>query len=95
MSIEKLSTSRELASILGIAQITVQRLAARGDLPGRKVAGRWRFNLKEVETHLSQKVNEEDTYSDEMKSFLESLKSIHAEIEQVRDEIRNMHRGRR
>jgi len=91
MSFEKLSTSRELASILGIAQITVQRLAARGELPARKVAGKWRFSLSEVEAHLSRKVE-----TGEMKDVafsLETIRSIQAKLEQVRKDLRRLHRG--
>lgn len=49
---EKLIGSRVLAKHLGVTQLTVQRLAARGELPSRKVGGRYRFRVSEVERWL-------------------------------------------
>ncbi len=45
---------RELASYLGVATITVYRLTEKGDLPGHKVGGQWRFMRDEVEDWLRQ-----------------------------------------
>ena len=41
-----------LAHFLGVARITVYRLAERRDLPGHKIGGQWRFLRDEVDRWL-------------------------------------------
>ena len=53
MSLETL-TGNEVAQILRISRDTVYRLAARGELPGRKVGRIWRFTRKAIENYLSE-----------------------------------------
>jgi PTS system nitrogen regulatory IIA component len=45
-----------LAAFLHIAPAQVLRLANRGDLPGRKVGGQWRFSVAEVHHWLEQRI---------------------------------------
>lgn len=40
---DRVMTVREVARYLNVDEKTVYRLVARGDLPGFKVAGTWRF----------------------------------------------------
>ena len=42
-------TVDEVAQYLRLGRRVVYRLAQQGDLPGRKIANRWRFHLREVE----------------------------------------------
>jgi len=44
----------ELAGLYGVTPAAVRRLAAAGCLPGRKVDGRWRFVLAEVEQYVGR-----------------------------------------
>ena len=95
---DKLLTSDELASILGIAQITVQRMAARGEIPGKRVAGMWRFDIQEVRTHLSQKSeteneSEDPTKHDPFDDLAKTLDSIQADVRLVRDCICGPRKG--
>ena len=42
-------TVRDVATYLNVVEKTVYRLAKRGDLPGFKVAGTWRFKPSDVD----------------------------------------------
>ena len=42
-------TVRDVAAYLNVVEKTVYRLAKRGDLPGFKVAGTWRFKPSDVD----------------------------------------------
>ena len=42
-------TVRDVASHLNVDEKTVYRLAQRGELPGFKVAGTWRFRRSDLE----------------------------------------------
>jgi excisionase family DNA binding protein len=45
---DKLLTPAEVGEILGVHPKTVMRLAARGELPGRRVGRYWRFAEKNI-----------------------------------------------
>ncbi|MEM6365220.1 MAG: PTS sugar transporter subunit IIA, partial [Planctomycetota bacterium] len=51
----------ELASYLHITPSEVQKLATRGKLPGRKVAGQWRFNEAEIHHWLEERIGLSDS----------------------------------
>lgn len=42
-------TVRDVANYLNVDDKTVYRLAQRGDLPGFKVAGTWRFKREDID----------------------------------------------
>lgn len=42
-------TVREVANYLNVDEKTVYRLAQKGDLPGFKVAGTWRFKREDID----------------------------------------------
>jgi len=42
-------TVRDVAAYLNVNEKTVYRLAQRGELPGFKVAGAWRFQRQDLE----------------------------------------------
>ena len=42
-------TVRDVAAYLSVNEKTVYRLAQRGELPGFKVAGAWRFRPEDLE----------------------------------------------
>ena len=46
-------TPIEAAKTLQISQMTVYRLAQRGDLPGRKIGRSWRFSRSALENWLN------------------------------------------
>jgi len=48
-------TVREVAAFLTVNEKTVYRLAQRGDLPGFKVAGAWRFQRKDIEEWIERR----------------------------------------
>lgn len=47
-------TVREIAGYLNVDEKTVYRLAQRGELPGFKVAGAWRFRKGDIEKWIEQ-----------------------------------------
>ena len=49
---EPLLTLKEVAAILRLHPRTVREYVRRGELPGRVIGGRWRFNRKEVDALL-------------------------------------------
>ena len=48
-------TVKQLAAYLNMASVTIYRLAARGELPGTKVGGQWRFHKQAIDEWLSRK----------------------------------------
>ncbi len=54
--IEPAMTVREVATLLNVDEKTIYRLAQRGELPGFKVAGAWRFQRADIQSWIrSQK----------------------------------------
>ncbi len=47
-------TVRDVAAFLNVDEKTIYRLASRGDLPGFKVAGTWRFQLVDIQTWIDK-----------------------------------------
>lgn len=43
-----------VAELLGLSPETVARMAQRGEIPSRLIAGRYRFDLQEVEAWLEE-----------------------------------------
>lgn len=48
-------TVRDVALYLKVDEKTVYRLAQRGELPGFKVAGTWRFKRTDIEAWIEQR----------------------------------------
>lgn len=46
---KEVMTIDEVAAYLRLGRRVVYRLAQQGELPGRKIANRWRFHLRDVE----------------------------------------------
>lgn len=49
-------TVREVADYLNVDEKTVYRLAQRGQLPGFKVAGTWRFRKDDIDGWIEQQL---------------------------------------
>lgn len=47
-------TVREVAAYLSVAEKTIYRLAKRGELPGFKVAGAWRFQRPDIDRWIDE-----------------------------------------
>lgn len=52
---EPAMTVRDVATFLNVDDKTVYRLAQRGDLPGFKVAGTWRFQATDIRHWIDQR----------------------------------------
>ena len=48
-------TVRDVAVYLNVDEKTVYRLAQRGELPGFKVAGTWRFKRDDIDSWIEQR----------------------------------------
>lgn len=48
-------TVRDVAAFLNVDEKTIYRLAQRGELPGFKVAGSWRFQRKALDQWINKK----------------------------------------
>lgn len=51
---DKLLTIKEVAEYLRLNRFTVYRMAERGELPGAKIARRWRFSEVEIKRWLER-----------------------------------------
>lgn len=48
-------TVREVAGYLNVDEKTIYRLAKRGELPGFKVAGTWRFKKDDIDQWIEER----------------------------------------
>lgn len=49
-------TIREVAEYLKLNEKTTYRLTAKGEIPGFKVGGSWRFRRREIDTWIEEQV---------------------------------------
>ena len=56
MSLERLLDSIDVAELLMIHQKVVERMAARGEIPGFKVGRFWRYRASDLETWMNSKI---------------------------------------
>jgi len=52
MSQDEVLTLKEVAALLKIADRTAYMMVQRGDLPGFKVGGQWRFKRKDIDAWM-------------------------------------------
>jgi len=52
---DKLLNIDEVAGYLRLNRYTVYRMAERGELPGAKIARRWRFEARDIQRWLARK----------------------------------------
>lgn len=53
-TLDQAMTVRDVAGYLNVDEKTVYRLVKRGDLPGFKVAGAWRFKRADLDSWIDQ-----------------------------------------
>ena len=49
---DEVLTLKEVAALLKIAERTAYMMVQRGDLPGFKVGGQWRFKRKDIDAWM-------------------------------------------
>jgi excisionase family DNA binding protein len=54
---DEVLTVREVATLLKINEKTAYKLAARGEIPGFKVGGSWRFEKAQLEEWMKSKTS--------------------------------------
>ena len=52
--VEPAMTVRDVAAFLNVDEKTIYRLAQKGDLPGFKVLGSWRFQLQDIQGWVNE-----------------------------------------
>ena len=55
VDIEPAMTVRDIAAVLNVDEKTIYRLAQKGDLPGFKVSGSWRFQRSDLGAWIEEK----------------------------------------
>lgn len=65
MNVKPYLSVEEVAERFGINVTTVYRLVQRGDLPGFKVGGQWRFNPEMLESWVADQVTIEKLKKEE------------------------------
>lgn len=53
--VEPAMTVRDVAAFLNVDEKTIYRLAQKGDLPGFKVLGSWRFQRPDIEAWIAER----------------------------------------
>ena len=53
--VEPAMTVRDVAAFLNVDEKTIYRLAQKGDLPGFKVLGSWRFQRQDLEAWITDR----------------------------------------
>jgi excisionase family DNA binding protein len=53
--VEPAMTVRDVAAFLNVDEKTIYRLAQKGDLPGFKVLGSWRFQRPDLEVWIAER----------------------------------------
>ena len=51
---DEILTLKEVATLLKVAEKTTYTMAQRGELPGFKVGGQWRFRRADIETWIDR-----------------------------------------
>jgi excisionase family DNA binding protein len=51
-------TARDVATFLDVDEITVYRLARKGELPAFKVGGQWRFDRNTLDQWMTQRMEQ-------------------------------------
>ena len=65
MSQDEILTISDVASYLKVTEKTLYTLAQRGDLPGFKVGGQWRFRRTAIDSWIEVKTNSVGTQDPE------------------------------
>ena len=54
MADDEILTLKEVATLLKVAEKTTYTMAQRGELPGFKVGGQWRFRRADIESWIDR-----------------------------------------
>ncbi|MBU2043888.1 MAG: helix-turn-helix domain-containing protein [Candidatus Omnitrophica bacterium] len=60
----QIMTPKEAAKYLGLHPITVYRLIKKGQLPGFKLGGQWRFKKDLLDSWIASKINKDSEQKD-------------------------------
>ena len=90
-----LKTTEEVAEILNVSAITVQRMAANNEIPARKVAGRWRFDSSELDTWLNTNLSgssnaSANTTTEDESEIVTQLKRVGDRLDDINQNIRRV-----
>lgn len=54
---QDMKTLQEISKFLQIHEMTIYRWIKAGKIPARRVGGRWRFSMKEIDTWMLSRRN--------------------------------------
>ncbi len=61
---DEVLTMKEVAALLKIGEKTAYTMAKRGDLPGFKVGGQWRFKRADIDRWIEERKSETNRRED-------------------------------
>lgn len=56
---DEILDAKEVAALLKLHPRTVSNMADRGDLPGFKLGGKWRFRKADIEDHIQRLIDQQ------------------------------------
>jgi len=82
-------TIEEVAGMLRLSRDTVYRLAANGELPGKKVGRAWRFPKQEIEARLAGEMcNKQDEFHHQLKRLEGTIRERTNELTRANEALR-------
>lgn len=90
-------TVQEVAKMLGLSEVTIYRLAKKGEIPARKVGRSWRFSRSVIEKWVRK---EGASWEEELESLLKDMQAFargkrisEEDIEETVEEVRTNKRA--
>lgn len=85
-------TVQEVAKMLGLSEVTIYRLAKKGEIPARKVGRSWRFSRSVIEKWITKESasweDELENLFKEMQTFAQEKRITEEDIEAAVTEVR-------
>ena len=69
-NVEPAMTVRDVAAILNVDEKTIYRLIAKGDFPGFKVLGSWRFQRSDLDAWIESKKTDTKLVTEDRKDLI-------------------------
>jgi excisionase family DNA binding protein len=77
-------TVQEVAKMLGLSEVTIYRLAKKGEIPARKVGRSWRFSRSAIERWIRK---ESASWEEELEGLLKDMQAFAREKRITEEDI--------
>lgn len=77
-------TVQEVARMLGLSEVTIYRLAKKGEIPARKVGRSWRFSRSAIEKWVRR---ESASWEEELEGLLKDMQAFAREKRITEEDI--------